>query len=67
MEEIKVECEHKRIKSVNCELFCMDCGAKIENTAQAATGDCERVENVSGRKIGFEAEKPKRRARKKAD
>ena len=23
-------CEHKHIKSVNCELFCMDCGAKID-------------------------------------
>ena len=22
-------CEHKRIKSVNCEIFCMDCGAKL--------------------------------------
>ncbi len=22
-------CEHKRIKSVNCELFCMDCGEKL--------------------------------------
>ena len=23
-------CEHKRIKSVNCVLYCMDCGAKLE-------------------------------------
>lgn len=22
-------CEHKRIKSVNCVLFCMDCGAQL--------------------------------------
>lgn len=22
-------CEHKRIKSVNCVLFCADCGAKL--------------------------------------
>ena len=22
-------CEHKRIKSVNCEIFCMDCGEKL--------------------------------------
>lgn len=61
-----MECEHKRVKSVNCELICMDCGERIVNTAQAATDECERVENVRGRKIGFEAEKPKRRARKGA-
>ena len=22
-------CKHERIKSVNCEIFCMDCGAKL--------------------------------------
>ena len=22
-------CEHNRIKSVNCEIFCMDCGEKL--------------------------------------
>lgn len=25
----KMDCEHKRIKSVNCEKFCLDCGAKL--------------------------------------
>jgi hypothetical protein len=25
-----VACEHKRLKSVNCVLYCMDCGEKIE-------------------------------------
>ena len=24
-----MKCEHKRIKSVNCELFCMDCGEAL--------------------------------------
>ena len=24
-----MKCEHKRIKSVNCEYFCLDCGDKI--------------------------------------
>ena len=24
-----MECKHARIKSVNCELFCMDCGEKL--------------------------------------
>lgn len=23
-------CEHKRVKSVNCVIFCMDCGAKLD-------------------------------------
>ena len=23
-------CEHKRVKSVNCVLYCMDCGAKLD-------------------------------------
>ena len=23
-------CEHKRIKSVNCVIFCADCGEKLE-------------------------------------
>lgn len=67
-----MECEHKRIKSVNCELFCMDCGARIdpptvekppEGATEAATDGFERP---SGRKIGFDAEKPKRRTRKGA-
>lgn len=22
-------CTHERIKSVNCEIFCMECGAKL--------------------------------------
>lgn len=29
-------CEHKRVKSVNCVIFCMDCGAMLP--AQCATG-----------------------------
>lgn len=24
-----MECKHKRLKSVNCEYFCLDCGEKI--------------------------------------
>ena len=24
-----MDCKHKRIKSVNCEIFCMDCGEKL--------------------------------------
>ena len=29
-------CEHKRIKSVNCVLFCMDCGAQLPEGFQTA-------------------------------
>ena len=59
-----MSCEHKRLKCVNCEFICADCGAKVEPAA-APTGDEERVTSASGRKIGFEADKPKRRAKKK--
>ena len=24
-----MDCKHERIKSVNCEIFCMECGAKL--------------------------------------
>ena len=27
-------CEHKHIKSVNCELFCLDCGAKLDKAPE---------------------------------
>ena len=30
-------CEHKRLKSVNCVLYCMDCGAKLGDAAAAGT------------------------------
>lgn len=59
-------CDHKRVKSVNCVLYCMDCGAKVdaqnaEKPREAAAGAAtDGFERPSGRKIGFEAEKPKR-------
>ena len=28
-----MECKHERIKSVNCKLFCMDCGAEMPTEA----------------------------------
>lgn len=46
-------CEHKRIMSRNCELFCLDCGAKLEIPVY-------KVEHAEP------TEKPKRRARKGA-
>lgn len=45
-------CEHKRIKCVNCEFFCLDCGAKVDIPVYKT----EHVEPT---------EKPKRRATKK--
>ena len=34
MEEFRVVCEHKRIKSVNCVIFCMDCGARLDKAPE---------------------------------
>ena len=65
-------CEHKRIRCTNGVFFCLDCGARIdppvtteaaEKATEAATDGFERP---SGRKAGFDAEKPKRRTRKGA-
>ena len=30
MEGFRVACEHKRIRCTNCELFCADCGKKLD-------------------------------------
>ena len=27
-------CEHKRLKSVNCVLYCMDCGARLDKAPE---------------------------------
>lgn len=58
-----MSCEHKRMKSVNCVLYCADCGARLDKTLEPQTV------NASGRKIGFEAEaeKPRRTRKKKAE
>ena len=61
-------CEHKRLKSVNCVIYCADCGKMVEPPAQTAQAviDAEPVKSAGGRKIGFEAEKktaPRRRKR----
>ena len=68
-------CEHKRLRCTDGVFYCLDCGAKVDtphametaaDTAPAPTEDAERVTSASGRKIGFNAEKPKRRTRKGA-
>ena len=27
-------CEHKRVKCVNCEFICMDCGTKLDKVPE---------------------------------
>lgn len=65
-------CEHKHLRCTDGVFYCLDCGAKvgppktekpIEGATEAATDGFERQ---SGRKAGFDAEKPKRRTRKGA-
>ena len=45
-------CEHKHIKSVNCVLYCMDCGAKLEAPKEkpkpSTTGDKPRRKTKKG-------------------
>jgi hypothetical protein len=49
-------CEHKRIKSVNCELFCLDCGEKLSEAVVFAQksaknhGDDQSAGKTTGRK-----------------
>lgn len=66
-------CRHRRLKSVNCELFCLDCGAKIgtkkETTspgAGAPSSHRQGIARASRARDGEDGEKPKRRTRKGA-
>lgn len=50
-------CEHKRIRSTNCELFCMDCGEKLPkdfivsvNEPQNGTGADDQTSKSSSKK-----------------
>ena len=56
-----MKCEHKRIKSVNCELFCMDCGEALpkdfltskkgtKNPAQGAKAGKSTTEKKTAKK-----------------
>lgn len=56
-------CEHKRVKSVNCVIFCMDCGARIEVVPATRTSSgADAPPSPEGK-----AEKAKRTTRKKAE
>lgn len=63
-----MSCEHKRIMSRNCVLYCADCGAMLPAQC-AAGGEPEMAEpptrSASGSRIGVDAEKKPRRARGK--
>lgn len=52
-----MKCEHKRIRSTNCELFCMDCGEKLPQdfiarvkNPQNGTGADEKTNKPSPKK-----------------
>ena len=53
-------CEHKRIKSVNCEIFCMDCGEKLPIDYLVAKPRIAEQDKEQP------AEQPKKATRKKA-
>ena len=56
-----MSCEHKRLKSVNCVLFCADCGAKIERETTSPASDGALSPKGEG------MEKPKRTRKKKTE
>lgn len=52
-----MECKHERIKSVNCVLFCMDCGTQLPADFQTGKHQsepdkvAETPENVQKKRI----------------
>ena len=56
-----MSCEHKRLKSVDCVLFCADCGARIERETTSPAHD------VANSPKGEDMEKPKRTRKKKTE
>ena len=39
-----MDCKHERIKSVNCEYFCLDCGEKIPSPFIPANNGVKQAE-----------------------
>ena len=61
-----MECKHKRIKSVNCELFCMDCREKLpDNFLMPVNGQKQAENAVEGDKPT--KSQPRKRTAKKAE
>ena len=65
-------CKHNRIKSVNCELFCIDCGERLppdyfrRNTAANSAPDDEpEAEPAAPVKAAETPKKPGRKPAKK--
>ena len=54
-------CEHKRVKSVNCVIFCMDCGVRLEG--ERPLPSASQTPSPKGEGLG----KAKRTTRKKAE
>ena len=58
-----MSCKHERIKSVNCEIFCMTCGAKLPIDYLVGK---ERIAAQKAAENAVEpTEQPKRSTRKK--
>lgn len=55
-------CEHKRIKSVNCEIFCMDCGEKLPIDYLVAK---TRIAEQKEEPVELPAEEPKKKTTRK--
>ena len=54
-----MDCKHERIKSVNCEIFCMDCGEKLPIDYLVGK------ERIAAQKAAEPAEKPKEAPKKR--
>ena len=53
-------CKHKRIKSVNCELFCIDCGERLPDdylTAKKAANSAPEAKPAEERAAAEEPAK----------
>ena len=58
-----MSCEHKRLKSVDCVLYCADCGARLEVVPATRTSSgADAPPSPEGK-----AEKAKRTRKKKAE
>lgn len=57
-------CEHKRIKSVNCELFCLDCGEKLPDSFMTPVNEQKQPENPSADESKGKSTGKKRTAKK---
>jgi len=67
-EPIACVCGHRNIKSVNCELFCIDCGASLpaDFFARGAAAPSAKKEPAGTEKPAETAKKPTKRTTKKS-